>query len=133
MAKYLLLKHYRRSSGPDNLAVPGADWSHPGVPMDQWTPEEIDAHIKYMSDFAAKLEETGEFVDEQALSAEGTLVLKQTRRVVGLYVCDGASVTSTLPTGTCMHSLAPVRPRTLKRSETVRSNVHVCVAPPKIT
>jgi hypothetical protein len=74
MAKYLLLKHYRRSSAPDDVAVPGADWSAAGVPMDQWTPEEIDAHIKYMSDFAAKLEESGEFVDEQALSAEGTFV-----------------------------------------------------------
>jgi hypothetical protein len=74
MAKYLLLKHYRRSSGPEDLAVPGADWSAPGVPMDQWTPEEIDAHIKYMSDFAARLEESGEFVDEQALSIEGTFV-----------------------------------------------------------
>lgn len=74
MAKYLLLKHYRRTGGPDDVAVPGADWSAAGVPMDQWTPEEIDAHVGYMRDFAAKLEQTGEFVDSQALSSEGTFV-----------------------------------------------------------
>jgi hypothetical protein len=74
MAKYLMLKHYRRSAGPANVATPGADWSAAGVPMDQWTPQEIDAHMKYMSDFAAKLEATGEFVDSQALSQEGTFV-----------------------------------------------------------
>ena len=65
MAKYLLLKHYRSSSVPTD---------RPFAPMDQWTPEEIDAHMQYMRDFAAKLEESGEFVDAQALSADGTFV-----------------------------------------------------------
>jgi hypothetical protein len=74
MAKYLLLKHYRLSSGPEPVATPGADWSHGGVPMARWTPDEIDAHIAYMRDFAAKLKETGEFVDEQALSSDGAFV-----------------------------------------------------------
>ncbi|MEV0395080.1 YciI family protein [Polymorphospora rubra] len=63
MAKYLLLKHYRGAPAPVN-----------DVPMDQWTPEEVDAHMRYMSDFAARLEATGEFVDGQALSPEGTFV-----------------------------------------------------------
>jgi hypothetical protein len=63
MAKYLLLKHYR-----------GAPASVNDVPMDQWTPEEISAHMQYMRDFAARLEGTGEFVDSQALSPEGTFV-----------------------------------------------------------
>jgi hypothetical protein len=63
MAKYLLLKHYR-----------GAPASVNDVPMVQWTPEEISAHVQYMNDFAARLEGTGEFVDSQALSAEGTFV-----------------------------------------------------------
>jgi len=45
MAKYLLLKHYR-----------GAPAAVNDVPMDQWTPEEISAHIQYMRDFAARLE-----------------------------------------------------------------------------
>lgn len=62
--KYLLLKHYR--GGP----APAGDW----VPMDQWTPEEVGAHMQFMRDFAARLEETGEFVDAQALAPEGTFV-----------------------------------------------------------
>ncbi len=57
--KYLLLKHYR-----------GAPASVNDVPMDQWTPEEVDAHVQYMRDFANRLQETGEFVDSQALSAQ---------------------------------------------------------------
>ena len=44
------------------------------VPMDQWTPEEVDAHMQYMRDFAARLQETGEFVDTQALAPEGAFV-----------------------------------------------------------
>ncbi|MFH7599301.1 YciI family protein [Streptomyces racemochromogenes] len=63
MAKYLLLKHYRGAPAPDN-----------DVPMDRWTPQEVSDHIRYMRDFAAKLEQTGEFVDAQALAPEGTWV-----------------------------------------------------------
>ncbi|KOV81536.1 YciI family protein [Nocardia sp. NRRL S-836] len=63
MAKYLLLKHYR-----------GAPAAVNDVPMSQWTPEEITAHVRYMNDFADRLRETGEFVDENALSPEGTWV-----------------------------------------------------------
>jgi hypothetical protein len=63
MAKYLLLKHYR-----------GAPAAVNDVRMDQWTPEEISAHFQYMNDFAAKLEQTGEFVDAQALSDGGMWV-----------------------------------------------------------
>src|SRR6478609_8726563 len=63
MAKYLLLKHYR-----------GAPAAVNDVPMDQWTPEEISAHVQFMQDWAARLEGTGEFVDGQALSPEGTFV-----------------------------------------------------------
>ncbi|HEV3360773.1 MAG TPA: YciI family protein [Pseudonocardiaceae bacterium] len=61
--KYLLLKHYRGAPTPVN-----------DVPMDQWTPEELDAHVRYMRDFAARLEETGEFVDSQALAPGGAFV-----------------------------------------------------------
>jgi hypothetical protein len=63
MAKYLLLKHYR--GGPPSVN---------DVPMAQWTPEEVAAHMRYMEEFAARLEGTGEFVDGQALSPEGTFV-----------------------------------------------------------
>jgi hypothetical protein len=63
MAKYLLLKHYR-----------GGPASRNDVPMAKWAPEEISAHVQYMNDFAARLEKTGEYVDSQALSPEGTWV-----------------------------------------------------------
>ena len=61
--KYLLLKHYRGAPTPEGF-----------VPMDRWKPEELDAHIRYMHDFAAKLEQTGEFVDAQAVAPEGAFV-----------------------------------------------------------
>ena len=63
MAKYLLLKHYRGAPAPVN-----------NVPMDQWTPEEVEAHIGYMNDFAGRLVHSGEFVDGQALSPDGLWV-----------------------------------------------------------
>lgn len=63
MAKYLMLKHYR-----------GAPEAVNPTPMDQWTPEEVSAHVQYMDDFAAHLVETGEFVDAQALAPKGTWV-----------------------------------------------------------
>ncbi|PWN03647.1 hypothetical protein DJ010_06020 [Nocardioides silvaticus] len=63
MAKYLLLKHYRGAPDPVN-----------NVPMDQWSPQEITDHIQFMRDFATRLESTGEFVDAQALSPEGSWV-----------------------------------------------------------
>ncbi|OLZ59652.1 YciI family protein [Amycolatopsis keratiniphila] len=63
MPKYLLLKHYR-----------GAPAAVNDIPMEQWTPEEVTAHIDYMRDFATRLVETGEFVGEQALAPEGTFV-----------------------------------------------------------
>src|ERR671938_605689 len=62
--KYLLLKHYR--DGP----APAVDCA----PMDRWTPQEVDAHVQFMRDFAARLEESGEFVDAQALAPEGAWV-----------------------------------------------------------
>lgn len=62
--KYLLLKHYR--GGPERVV------DYP--PMDQWTPEEVDAHIGYMRDFADRLVESGEFVSEQALAPGGAFI-----------------------------------------------------------
>jgi hypothetical protein len=63
MAKYLLLKHYRGAPAPVN-----------DVSMDKWAPDEVETHIKFMQDFAAKLEQSGEFVDAQALSPDGVWV-----------------------------------------------------------
>lgn len=60
--KYLLLKHYN-GGPPQDFA-----------PMDQWSPQEISDHIQFMSDFAARLERTGEFVSADALAPEGTYV-----------------------------------------------------------
>ena len=61
--KYLLLKHYRGAPAPVH-----------DVPMDQWGPGEFDAHMQYMRDFAARLTESGELVDNQALAPEGAWV-----------------------------------------------------------
>lgn len=44
MAKFLLL-HYRGAPAPVN-----------DIPMDQWTPDEVEAHIQFMRDFATRLE-----------------------------------------------------------------------------
>jgi hypothetical protein len=63
MAKYLLLKHYR-----------GAPPAVNDVPMDRWAPDEVEAHMQYMQDFADRLERSGEFVDGQALAPDGVWV-----------------------------------------------------------
>ena len=63
MAKYLLLKHYRGAPAPEN-----------DVPMDQWTPDEVEAHIQFMQRLRRRLEGSGEFVDGQALSPDGVWV-----------------------------------------------------------
>ena len=65
MAKYLLLKHYR--GGPERT-------DYGSIPMQDWTPEEISAHIAFMDHVADTLRERGEFVDGQALSPDGTFV-----------------------------------------------------------
>ncbi|HYH71916.1 MAG TPA: YciI family protein [Nocardioides sp.] len=63
MPKYLILKHYRGTPATVN-----------DVPMERWTPDEVDAHMQFMADFGRRLEETGEYVDGQALSPEGAFV-----------------------------------------------------------
>ncbi len=63
MAKYLLLKHYRGAPTPEN-----------DVPMAEWTPAEFDAHVRYMQDFADRLEASGEFVSGEALAPDGLWV-----------------------------------------------------------
>jgi hypothetical protein len=63
MAKYLLLKHYRGAPAPVN-----------DTPMDRWSAREVTDHIQFMEDFAARLEDSGEFVDGQALAPDGLWV-----------------------------------------------------------
>lgn len=65
MTKYLLLKHYR--GVPERL--PGTD-----IPMDRWTTQEIEDHLAFMDTVIEDLRARGEFVDAQALSAEGAFV-----------------------------------------------------------
>ena len=64
MPKYLLLKHYR--GGPDPY--------RPVPPMDQWAPEDVDAHMKFLHEVAELLRERGEYVDAQALTPVQTWV-----------------------------------------------------------
>lgn len=65
MAKYLLLKHYRGGPQPHQNAE---------SPMDQWTPEEITAHVNFMNQVVEDLRDRGEFVDAQALAPDGEFV-----------------------------------------------------------
>ena len=58
MPKYLLLKHYRGGPEPHR----------PAPPMDQWAPEDVEAHIAFQHHVSELLEENGEYVDAQALT-----------------------------------------------------------------
>ena len=53
MPKYLLLKHYRGGPEP-HRAVP---------PIDQWAPEDVEAHMAFQHHVSELLEENGEYVD----------------------------------------------------------------------
>jgi hypothetical protein len=64
MPKYLLLKHYRGGPQPHHL-VP---------PMDQWAPEDVEAHMAFLHHVGELLEKNGEFVDAQALTPAQTWV-----------------------------------------------------------
>jgi hypothetical protein len=62
MPKYLLLKHY--NGGPTPLHTP----------IQEWTPDEVAAHIEFQREVGRILTESGEFVDAQALSPGGSYV-----------------------------------------------------------
>ena len=64
MPRYLRLKHYR-----------GGPAAHrPVPPMDQWTPEDVDAHMAFLKHVGAMIQRNGEFVDAQALIPARTWV-----------------------------------------------------------
>jgi hypothetical protein len=63
MPKYLLLKHY--TGGPAEPSF---------APMDEWTPDEISAHMAFQHEVTRTLRESGEYVDAKALSPEGAWV-----------------------------------------------------------
>jgi hypothetical protein len=63
MPKYLLLKHYRGRE------------PHRRVPLiDQWAPEDVEAHMAFLRHVNVLLAENGEYVDAQALTPERTWV-----------------------------------------------------------
>ena len=64
MPKYLLLKHYRGGPEPH----------HPFPPMDQWAPEDVEAHMAFLRQVGDLLRENGEYVDAQALTPAQTWV-----------------------------------------------------------
>jgi hypothetical protein len=64
MPKYLLLKHYRGGRQPHR----------PCPPMDEWAPEDVEAHFAFLRRVGAMLEERGEYVDVQALTPAQTWV-----------------------------------------------------------
>lgn len=64
MPKYLILKHYRGGPEPH----------HPFPPMDQWAPEDVEAHMAFLHNVADTLRESGEYVDGQALTPTRTWV-----------------------------------------------------------
>ena len=63
MAKYLLLKHYR-----------GAPAAVNDVPMDQWTPEEVSAHVQYMKGLHRPARGHRRVRRQSGALAEGTFV-----------------------------------------------------------
>jgi hypothetical protein len=64
MAKYLLLKHYR--GGPEQHV--------PFPPMDQWEPEDVEAHFAFLRHVNEMLEQSGELVEVHALTPTRTWV-----------------------------------------------------------
>ena len=64
MPRYLLLKHY--SGGPEPY--------RPYPPLDQWAPEDVEAHFAFLRQVKAVLQENGEYVDTQALTPAQTWV-----------------------------------------------------------
>ncbi len=64
MPKYLLLKHYRG----------GPELHHPFPPMNQWAPEDVEAHMAFQRHVSELLQESGEYVNAQALTPARTWV-----------------------------------------------------------
>jgi hypothetical protein len=64
MPKYLLLKHYRGGPEPH----------HPYPPMDQWDPQDVEAHMAFLHNVTKVLEERGEYIDVRALTPARTWV-----------------------------------------------------------
>src|SRR5437667_118901 len=87
MAKYLLLKHYR-----------GAPAAVNNVPMDQWSPDEAEAHIQFMNDFATAEDAVQEALirtlsawgDESPVDPKGWLITVAWRAFLDMTRSDTA-------------------------------------------
>jgi len=64
MPRCLLLKHYR--GGPEQ--------HRPVPPIDQWAAQDVEAHMAFLHHVSAMLEQSGEYVDAQALTPDRTWV-----------------------------------------------------------
>jgi hypothetical protein len=64
MPKYLLLKYYRGGPEPHRRVSP----------MDQWAPEDVEAHGAFLHHVSELLEEKGEYVGAEALTPARTWV-----------------------------------------------------------
>src|SRR4051794_41797618 len=62
MPKSLLLKHSR--GGPER--------PHPFPPLDEWAPEDVEAHMAFLRQVGDLLRENGEYVDVRALTPAQT-------------------------------------------------------------
>jgi hypothetical protein len=63
MPKYLLLKHY--TGGPTPMACP---------PMNEWSADDVTAHINFQREVGRILTESGEFVGAEGLAPTGAWV-----------------------------------------------------------
>ena len=69
---------------PEPLTTTGAPTPENAVPMDKWTPDEVEAHIGFMNDFATRLEGSGELRAERLglrLEAGAAGADRATRRI----------------------------------------------------
>ena len=97
MPKYLLLKHYRGGHEPH----------HPFPPMDQWAPEDVEAHMAFLRQVGDLLRENGEYVDGQALTPAQTWVRSSSSKPGSTWRARCASATSApSPAKMCANSTA---------------------------
>ncbi len=64
MPQFLLLKYYR--GGPER--------HHPFPPMDQWDPDDVEAHLAFLRHVTEQLKENGEYVEHKGLTQARTWV-----------------------------------------------------------
>ncbi|HST85719.1 MAG TPA: YciI family protein [Kineosporiaceae bacterium] len=76
MARYMLLQKYEGGAGCD-------------IPMYEWEPQDIGAHIQFQVDLNAELVASGEFVDAQGLAGPDLAKIVTANGVAAPVVTDG--------------------------------------------